>query len=861
MIQELPGMIKVLFKRTSIERILQTNENGKIFYDDIESNYLQDLMLTYYQQFSDTEIHLQIAEVQEQLLDPAERDRINVFELMFYYIPQILTFHENKVSCKYNEILTWNDLSKAIGEDLPVLVMLVMRNLEQGSENQNFSWPPVIGHNNTQLNKMLKKGMADNHFHLRGSSPYEYVSWINLMNYPNRADFSRDLDRIEENYRDKNKKMEPSVYRQPFRVLALQAALIRIYLCSRLNHFQIKLAEYAVDSRIVWENVEKHEDIEALASYLADKLALFQSHKIRVQELFQNVKRSNRAFSHAICFFDLFADILIDIPDDIPDAPKVLGKIMSQLFENRPLLKLEQCHRCLSKSCWERLWHQKTLRTVRKLLINAYDLECCAERIQGILDSLFVFHEKMDYMLGFSVNKTFEGEKDYSVLAGERWFVYQMLKAVKQRDSEFNREEFNLFYAYLRIKNEIRAELVQTNKMVGFENFALYQMRKDLFCLMEDFWKSERVLVRLAVRDILNNPAMKSLELRITPGRTAEENAENIREYDCAIMDDRDKISLYKRFYYVLHFPKQADNTERGLSELECRHYEFRNNLKRSAKEIIRFRKEYPQYARRVAGIDACAQEIGCRPEVFARTFRVLKAHSIPYRDIEFSYRIPQLKITYHAGEDFLDIVDGLRAIDEAIRFLQMDCGDRLGHALALGVDAGDWYRLKGKKIKLPLQDYLDNIVWMHHAILKYNITGMEGLMGWLEEKYSYYFTYIYQPFGAAAPSEAMRKGKMIYQGNFDINTYYYAWLLRGDQPSLYKTGVFEYDDDNIDAWNRYAVNKKHIRKEDIRYIPEVALLYYRYHYDTHARERGRKAKTFTIPDIYVKGVLLIQKR
>lgn len=42
--------------------------------------------------------------------------------------------------------------------------------------------------------------------------------------------------------------------------------------------------------------------------------------------------------------------------------------------------------------------------------------------------------------------------------------------------------------------------------------------------------------------------------------------------------------------------------------------------------------------------------------------------------------------MTYHTGEDFLDIVDGLRAIDEALLFLQMEKGERLGHAMALGV-------------------------------------------------------------------------------------------------------------------------------------------------------------------------------
>lgn len=78
----------------------------------------------------------------------------------------------------------------------------------------------------------------------------------------------------------------------------------------------------------------------------------------------------------------------------------------------------------------------------------------------------------------------------------------------------------------------------------------------------------------------------------------------------------------------------------------------------------------------RVYGIDACSNEIGCRPETFATEFRYLRHVS------ELRYKIPwyrttvehyeELGLTYHAGEDFLDITDGIRAIDEAINFLEL---------------------------------------------------------------------------------------------------------------------------------------------------------------------------------------------
>ena len=89
---------------------------------------------------------------------------------------------------------------------------------------------------------------------------------------------------------------------------------------------------------------------------------------------------------------------------------------------------------------------------------------------------------------------------------------------------------------------------------------------------------------------------------------------------------------------------------------------------------------------------------------------------------------------TYHAGEDFLDVVDGLRAIDEAIRFLNLDCGDRIGHALALGVNVAEWYQGKGCQISLSTQDHLDNIAWMYHALKRYKIEGCEVLKDYLLE-------------------------------------------------------------------------------------------------------------------------------
>ena len=72
--------------------------------------------------------------------------------------------------------------------------------------------------------------------------------------------------------------------------------------------------------------------------------------------------------------------------------------------------------------------------------------------------------------------------------------------------------------------------------------------------------------------------------------------------------------------------------------------------------------------------MDACSQEIACRPEVFAPAFRYLRYMAVAERSCLMP-EVPPLRFTYHVGEDFLDVTDGLRAIDEAVRYLRLGAG------------------------------------------------------------------------------------------------------------------------------------------------------------------------------------------
>lgn len=892
MIYKISRIVKILFQRVSVERILTGDKNKKLYYDALSKEYLQDVMLTYNQEFSDTEINLQMLELEYQVnqvrresLERYSKNSVNVFSVLFYYVPEVLTFDKNRVICKYPKILEWNELIRGIGEDLPVLARLAMRDVEYGIETHSFSWQPIIGHNNFHLDRILQKGLADNHFHLRGSSAHFDISWINLMNHPGNSEFQKSFFELEKNYRDKKKKAEVGMSKNPLWILNAQAALIRLYLSSCIYGFRIRLRTYEVLSGDVWDWVKKYGSVAEFAALAGKVVKTTEWEEIKIERLLTELKtilgRQNE-FSMFMGFLDVFRDLTVPVLKNAENL-ELLYTLINEVIKKRPYMDLEECRFFLPRKHFDHLWRQETLKTVEKLLQNpTIMMQLYLDDIEMAIHSAAKTWDSVDYMLGYSGNEYFRGEEEYRILAGERCFLYKMLRVVLEKNASFTRNEVNLFYAYIRIKNEIRSELVQSNPMVGFENFQEYQRRKDWFAHVGEWKTTEGRLARLAVRDVLNNKAVKFLEVRISPGNSAEENLENVCGYDSAIINDQSIESLLKkeiarasfypygewpyseeekelqnRFYYVFHFTKKPEDTSEQEFERECRHYQYRKEIKNKADAIMRFREKYPLYAQRLVGIDACSMEIGCRPEIFAWIFRELKNHVNFGTEDSYRLQLPKLRITYHVGEDFLDVADGLRAIDEAVRFLDMQCGDRLGHALALGIDVKKWYAFKGKQITTTLQDYLDTIVWLYQSLIKYHIQDMSSLKGWLEKQYSLYFTYIYSQDRLETKGNA---GVNLVQGNFDINTYYFSWMLRGDKPEVYK----QIKDGRIcyhpDSWERYAVGRENPRSDDIRNIPEVVLLYYMYHYNHEAKKRGREEKTIPVTDKYIEGVAMVQK-
>lgn len=756
--------------------------NSEIQYDNITRDTFVKIAGYYLKHYSNDELDNLFDYIRNEYEDQANyvrgfeigkyehKEGFSVFDAILIFATRVLQEVDGEPICRYENVLRWRFTSHLLEEDIFTTAYLAFQDCREGERNRDFSWKPVIGNNNKHLNWILRQGLADNHFHLKGSAPQFPLSWINMMNHVR----SKKYEKILEEYSNKRLSVsyEIGTEEEHLYSLYLKAALIRCFLFAQITN-----QEFLLGDNFMTDDSETRR-------WSTEKLVMF-----------------------------------------------------------------------LLKDKTEIIFYRN-----------------------GIQDNIDFFRtnkgkKQLDYALTGEYRKGTGKNEVNNSLSGERWFMYEMFYRIYAKSVK-DQKYFNLFYIYLVIKRAIRAELVQTNENIGFDNFEKYQNRKEDF--IEDT-PLEKEYIKMALKGTIVNQNILHLEARLTPRKTALQNKRYIEKYDKIMQKDK---KLMDRYFYVFHFVKERDSENFLNSDSYCRHYQKRRSLERQAKAITLFRTKFPETAKRLRGIDGCSREIGCRPEVLSQTYRYLKNH-IVYPKFEKKYDsenehalISQLQMTYHVGEDFQSLVDGLRAIEEAIMFFNLNCGSRLGHALALGEDPEEYYEGKKNCILITQQDYLDNLVWVYYRIKRFSLIGYDDLLLNIEQEYNKYFKLIYgdavsNDFFDAVMREAreyfQRANERVSRGyynthfNFRISEYYSAWQLRGDNPECYKNGYFK-EVENFSEWRRFSINKECPRDYRVRYNPECAYLYFLYHYNPHVKMEGRK--TIEVPINYkmVKCIKEIQR-
>ena len=331
----------------------------------------------------------------------------------------------------------------------------------------------------------------------------------------------------------------------------------------------------------------------------------------------------------------------------------------------------------------------------------------------------------------------------FSIHQGERELLYKYFKGYYSKKQYFVKYA-DLFFLYIALKIRIRKEFVQTNPLYGFENFKLYESRKTKYC---DAYKD--IYSLYAVQTTIRPNSSNRMEARVVSNGIPTGRMDLALDQKTYLEEiNPDSLS------YVIHFIKK--NERKAHRKTFGMRYDFKDLYKREIQNILtdwnkRSEVKFPsEPVYRIVGIDVAGEEIECPPAVFGHVYRYARKCGLDNH-------------TYHVGEDFYDIADGLKNIEDAIRFLELKEGSRLGHAIALGLSPHAYYKNRGYQVVMSKQRLLDVLVWILSTCKRLGIPLSSDFESVINEKAQN----LYSTIG--------------YTGDFVESDYFESMLLRSD--------------------------------------------------------------------------------
>ncbi|MBO3386694.1 hypothetical protein JJB46_00285 [Clostridium perfringens] len=310
----------------------------------------------------------------------------------------------------------------------------------------------------------------------------------------------------------------------------------------------------------------------------------------------------------------------------------------------------------------------------------------------------------------------------------ENIFLFRSIKYLnlKENDLYFSK----LFWQYIRVKNETFQLKIQNNTIQGLDNFKQYYRR------CTDISYQRKDAIGLILHTQLNNYNLKKIELRVGMPIDKKNKNNKTRIKRSLIRELKVFFEVYKEVAIelkaqnreipaiglVYHFLKKPDPT--GIEKCWLDSDEERNldlyfkSLQETYKSQLlvlnEVREKVVGLADYIVGIDAASGENDTDPWVFAPLYEIARnsdSHKLVY-SLNPHKRIRNLGFTFHAGEDFRHILTGLRRIDEVIKHFKFHSGDRIGHAIALGINVEKW-AVENKVVIFPRIEYLENLLWI----------------------------------------------------------------------------------------------------------------------------------------------------
>lgn len=291
-------------------------------------------------------------------------------------------------------------------------------------------------------------------------------------------------------------------------------------------------------------------------------------------------------------------------------------------------------------------------------------------------------------------------------------YFYELIMYIelfKEIAKNNNKNIEKLLHFYILAQSQFERILVQQVTQNGFRQF-LYisdNMVRDIY---EDDGFKDRFL---QLKETSYSHEKTHIEVRVTPGSFPKKYQKIKNTFEKLIKDNLINPKKYS-LGIVCHFIKLKDphlrNEHVKIIVPEERYAKTKRNSIKSAKEFLGSllpildgyidTKSFLDY---FVGIDAAGYEIYAPPEAFSTAFKDIRSR--------LKERGKNIGITFHAGEDFVHIISGIRYIYESYTFLKYEKGDRIGHANALGLNPTSWREKLNNTIYMKIGEWLDNLI------------------------------------------------------------------------------------------------------------------------------------------------------
>ena len=528
------------------------------------------------------------------------------------------------------------------------------------------------------LDRQFEKGLAETHLHANASRSFDLIWEIALdMAVSGQTPLSRNHDLVYRTEIQKQIDCEET----------LEAAILRAVLASFLKSGESSLREY-------------------LQGHWNENNLCFTRQLIKALDLLSGGNVVVGAFSSAVSRPKPFLEALSDATSEY--LPHIL-QLPSELY----LVDVGLAERCFM--AWSILYITQSTRE------------------KGYADTgftaSFLYYLRLKHK--FYRNRI-QDSKSKGLSYFQKFYRISTDTGYHAADTAL----LQIFYTALRDKRVIKTELRFVPPISKYQSFAFAEreITASLKEQLELFIRQHLYAIITLYGNDSQDSQRKLFEKRETYSKRWNQALFFIRQGRSGVLknllEQQYSVNLESvhphRLGVLFHFIKMGEanekasfflNRQTGSQQDKYAAFSFgkaRFQYQAAVHAIRQLRQNCPAVGNLVIGLDAASLELRTEPWVFAPAFRYAREPEVVLQYQSFGQSDGKqrlLGITYHVGEEFHHPLSGLRHISEAVSFFKMHSGDRLGHALALGIDIDYWFH-NHRMTSMPCIEWMEDCLW-----------------------------------------------------------------------------------------------------------------------------------------------------